>query len=339
MKRKLQMLVAAVALTGVLAAVAIAASSPSVSTGKATNITKNTVVLHATINPNGSSTAYIFEWGLTTGYGSFGHFHSAGKGTTPVNVQGTEGGLIPGTVYHYNIIAGNKYGTTVGRDRTFKTAGPPPPSVTTGAATNVGVNTATLTAVINPHGAATTWWFDYGITSAYGSRTFGGTLPAGRAPVTVSETVSGLERGTFFHFRIVANNDPNATSYGSDQILLTEPLPRPGSHLSAKVAPRRERSKPFVFTVSGTVRGPSWIPHVFDCNGDVAVHYLMGGKLVAFELAPVQPDCTFSVQAVFARKPGRGPRRRVVDLRVLFRFRGNGYLLPSRARPQQITLG
>jgi hypothetical protein len=41
---------------------------------------------------------------------------------------------------------------------------------------------------------------------------------------------------------------------------------------------------------------------------------------------------------VFNRKPGRGPRTRIVTLHVLAHFRGNGYIAPASARLQAITL-
>jgi hypothetical protein len=90
MKRKLETLVPAVSLvlSAVLflgvAAVAVAASSPATTTGTHSHVTDTTAVLHGTINPNGSTTTYYFEWGLTTAYGVNSVAHSAGHGTLPV---------------------------------------------------------------------------------------------------------------------------------------------------------------------------------------------------------------------------------------------------------------
>ncbi|HEY4282883.1 MAG TPA: alkaline phosphatase family protein, partial [Chthoniobacterales bacterium] len=47
----------------------------------------------------------------------------------------------------------------------------PPPTVTTTSAFNVGGGNATLAGSINPNGDATSNWFEYGLTTAYGSDT------------------------------------------------------------------------------------------------------------------------------------------------------------------------
>ena len=48
---------------------------------------------------------------------------------------------------------------------------PDSPTVTTAAASNVSGTTATLNASVNPNGAATAVWFEYGLTTGYGSTT------------------------------------------------------------------------------------------------------------------------------------------------------------------------
>src|SRR5579859_5971751 len=110
MKRKLVVLVAVTAACVVSAAVALAASSPSVVTGSVSRISETSAVLHGTVNPNGSGTTYFFEWGLSTAYGANGQAVSAGSGTKAVSVAQTAGGLIPGTTYHYRLIATNHDG-------------------------------------------------------------------------------------------------------------------------------------------------------------------------------------------------------------------------------------
>src|SRR5437588_7113605 len=114
MKRKLVVLVVVTAAVVVVAAVALAASSPSVVTGSASQISQTNAVLKGTVNPNGSGTTYFFEWGLSTAYGANDTAASAGSGTKPVSVARTAGGLIPGTTYHYRLVATNHFGTAVG---------------------------------------------------------------------------------------------------------------------------------------------------------------------------------------------------------------------------------
>jgi hypothetical protein len=339
MKHRFALLVAALTSAVTVTAVALAAASPSVVTGSHSNVTHSSAVLRGTVNPNGSGTSYFFQWGLTSGYGVNGRLHWAGGGTTAVAVRATAAGLIPGTVYHYRVVATNKFGIAVGADRTFKTGGFPPPGVETGSPAQVGRSFVTLTGVINPNGATTTWVFQYGTSVAYGIQTFGGAVAGASAPIIVSQPVQGLASGTIFHYRLIALHGSSIVSYGADQIFMTEPSSRPRPRVRARTAPRRERHKPFVFTTSGSVAGPSWIPAAFACAGNVRIRFLLGRRAVAVGLVPVQPNCAFSGQTVFRRLPGRGPRHRQVRLLVRIRFQGNGYLAPARARPRNVLLG
>src|SRR5438477_435461 len=90
------------------------------------------------------------------------------------------------------------------------------PSVATGSTTKIGNYSVTLTGTVNPNGEATSWTFQYGLTNAYGVQTFGGSLPAGSSPQTVTKTLQGLEPGTTFHYRLVALHGQTVVSDGQD---------------------------------------------------------------------------------------------------------------------------
>ena len=338
MKRTLAMLApaAVVSLVLSLAAIAVAASSPTVATGDHSNVTDNTAVLHGAINPNGASTTYYFQWGLNTAYGVNSVAHSAGHGTKPVAVATTASGLIPGTTYHYRLVATNGAGTTLGADRTFTTTGNPPPGVTTGPATQVGKNSATVTAVISPNNQATSYYFQYGTSAAYGLQTAPATVAAGAAPVTVTATLQGLEARSVFHYRIVALHGNAPAQGGGDATFMTLPRHRPVPSIRARTRPSRVSHSPFAFTTSGSIKGPNWIPGVYDCRGDVTVRYLLGSRVVGSTLLPLQPNCTFTGQGVFSHVPGKA---KPATLAVLVRFAGNGYLTPRKAPAESITLG
>jgi phosphodiesterase/alkaline phosphatase D-like protein len=338
MKRTLAVLLATSVAVSVLAvaAVAVAASSPTVATGSHSNATDNSAVLHGTINPNGSATTYYFQWGLTTAYGVNSVAHSVGRRAGSVSVTTTARGLIPGTTYHYRLVATNGAGTSVGADRTFSTTGNPPPGVSTGPAAQVGKNSATLTALISPNKQATTYYFQYGTSTAYQSQTTPSTIPASTSAVPVFQTVQGLEARTIFHFRIVALHSNAPAQPGADVTFMTLPRHRPVPTIRARTTPARLAHKPFVFTTSGSVKGPKWIPSAYDCHGDVTVRFLLGRRQVGFSLLPLQPNCHFSGQAAFTRVPGRA---RPANLAVLVRFAGNGYLTPRKAPGETVTLG
>ncbi|MCF8084017.1 MAG: fibronectin type III domain-containing protein [Deltaproteobacteria bacterium] len=94
---------------------------PSVSTGSATSLTLDSATLNGTVNPNGSSTTYYFEYGLTSAYGISTVTESAGSGTSEISVTAEIDWLDEGTTYHYRLVAINSVGTTIGEDVTFTT--------------------------------------------------------------------------------------------------------------------------------------------------------------------------------------------------------------------------
>jgi hypothetical protein len=337
MNRKLKLLVASLIAGVGIAGAAYAASSPTVATGPTSNITTSSALLHGTINPNGAPTTYQFEWGLTKQYGVTSAAKTV-RGIKKVSVKATAGHLLPGTVYHYRLVATNKSGSTAGSDHKFRTAGNPPPAAATGGPANIGTNSATVSGVINPHGAKTTWVFQWG-TTPYQYQTFGGTVPAGNAPVIVAQTLTGLQAGAVFHYRIVAYHGSAVVAAGSDLTFITRPVPRPSPRIKVRTKPGRDAKKPFTFTTSGTVIGSARFPATVNCLGDVTVRFSLGKRTVASSVIPLKPDCTFSTRTTFRRMPGHGRRPSQERLRIRVSFGGNGYLAPGRARNESVRLG
>jgi hypothetical protein len=119
---RLPLAAAAIALCSLaLAAPALALTKPSVSTGPAHQVSYASAVLTGTVNPNGSSTSYYFEYGSTKRYGGQSTIASAGSGTRSVKVSIPIGGLRPITLYHYRLVAVNGSGASIGSDRVFLT--------------------------------------------------------------------------------------------------------------------------------------------------------------------------------------------------------------------------
>jgi hypothetical protein len=98
---------------------------------------------------------------------------------------------------------------------TFSLMAGPVPRVVTSPITGIGTATATVNAVVNPNGAATTYWFEYGVRPASASfiRTSPQTLSAGASGVAVHASLTGLAPQTVYYFQIVAQN-PFGTSSG-----------------------------------------------------------------------------------------------------------------------------
>ena len=235
-------------------------------------------------------------------------------------------------------MATNGSGQSVGADHTFKTAGHPPPAVATGPATGVTSTTATVTGVVNPNGANTTYEFQFGLTTAYGMQTAAATLAAGSVPVPVSQTLTGLTPGTVFHYRIVALHGSTVASPGIDGVFMTHPSTRPKAGITVRTKPGTDRSRPYSFTTSGSVNRRN-IPGTFACNGTDHREVLQRppqGRHV--------PDPAWRQLHVLGQEhvpeaaPAR-PRRRTGPPDVQIRYGGNGYLAPVTARPEHITLG
>jgi hypothetical protein len=195
---------------------------PTVTTGAATTVVETSATLDGTVDPNGSSTTYHFEYGTTTSYGSQSPAvdASAGSGSSAVPVSTGLSGLNAGTTYHFRLVATNAAGTSVGGDQTFATL--VKPSVTTGSATFVGETSGTLNGSVDPNGSTTTYHFEYGPTTSYGSQSpaVDASAGSGSSPVAVSTSLSGLSAGTTYHFRLVAANAAGLT-FGADQTLTT----------------------------------------------------------------------------------------------------------------------
>ncbi len=95
--------------------------SPTVTTGAATSIATTTATLNGTVNPNGISTSYHFEYGPDMSYGTSTTPGDAGSGTSDVSVSADLAELTPGATYHFRLVATNSAGPTNGGDETFTT--------------------------------------------------------------------------------------------------------------------------------------------------------------------------------------------------------------------------
>jgi len=112
----------------------------------------------------------------------------------------------------------------------FTTSGgtPQAPVVTTNAATAIGSTTATLNGSVNPEGQATTYQFQYGTTTAYGTNvpSPAGSAGSGSTAVNESAAVTGLTASTLYHYRITATNATGTTN-GADQTFTTSAAGNP----------------------------------------------------------------------------------------------------------------
>jgi hypothetical protein len=192
-----------------LPAAAAEAAPPAVVTGSATTVGQYGATVRGTVDPNGAETAYRFEY-TSAADGDFDlrtADASAGDGISTVPVQESLTGLAADTTYRYRLIAwpaDDPEATVTGAERTFRT--PTLPGVNTGFARNTGMDRTTLVGKVDPNRSQTSWWYEYGTTSAFGEQT--PAMDAGRASTVqeVTTDLTGLRAYTTYHYRIVAEN-------------------------------------------------------------------------------------------------------------------------------------
>ena len=80
------------------------------------------------------------------------------------------------------------------------------PAVRTGGAASITMNSATLNGRVDPNNAETTYFFQYGTTSLFGTTTAAASAGSGANGLAVSVPISGLAPATKYHYRLVAQN-------------------------------------------------------------------------------------------------------------------------------------
>lgn len=97
------------------------------------------------------------------------------------------------------------------------------PAATTGNANSITQTSALLHGTVKPNNEATTWHFEYGTTTTYGTVTpEQGPIQPGAGNTAVSLAVGNLAPGTVYHYRLVATN-PAGSIPGKDRTFTTRP--------------------------------------------------------------------------------------------------------------------
>jgi hypothetical protein len=284
---------------------------PDPITTAASNIGKSSATLNGTVETHGEElTECSFEYGTTTAYGATVPCAESpaeiGTGTKAVHADVS--GLDAEAVYHYRLVAANPNGPPVtGDDQAFQTAGKP--ELLGVWAQDVTLHEATLKATINPQSSETTYRFEWGPTSFYGSSS--GDISIGSEPVahTVSLFLDELAAGTTYHFRVVSENEVG-TSVSPDHAFVTA---RASSGPDADCPNQAFRTADSAFLPD--CRAYELVSPVDKNGGHIALHAegniqaSRDGEKITYTAIPCfgdQPNCFAGNQYLAARQEGAG---------------------------------
>jgi hypothetical protein len=137
------------------------------------------------------------------------------------------------------------------------------PHASTGSARHTSGTSAELTGNVNPRGQETSYYFQYGPTTAYGAQTPTTAVGSGQGGVKVNQVLTGLQVGAVYHYRVVAVNAAAETTDGRDRTFTTKtlghnhgstPKPIPLKFVLPKEPKVEQYGSPF--SVAGTLSGP-----------------------------------------------------------------------------------
>jgi hypothetical protein len=163
-------------------------------------------------DPDGAGpiTKCYFEFGPTTAYGS----KQDCAQSLPINSATAVTAALPGlsfeATYHYRLVVGTATAGAIakGADRAIFLRHVK--GIQTEAASAVNRTTARLNASFEGTGEATSYYFEYGASTDYGSRFPAApneeVAAAATGPVPISVPISGLSPETTYYFRVVAKN-------------------------------------------------------------------------------------------------------------------------------------
>lgn len=184
---------------------------PTVETNGTAIPSNSAIVVTGSVTPNGAPTTYWYEYGTTNGLGSKTTVQSIGSGFLKINTPGYITGLSANKTYYYRLVAQNRLGTVSGGTFSVTTNNDPAPTgsiptANTSAATNVNRTSANLNGQMNPKGATSNYWFEYGLDTNFGSVTAFEAGGSGTSATNASAGLSSLNPLTKYFYRLNAQN-------------------------------------------------------------------------------------------------------------------------------------
>jgi murein DD-endopeptidase MepM/ murein hydrolase activator NlpD len=184
--------------------------NPTVTSVAASLVTSGSARINGTANANGLAANAYFQWGTTTALGSTsGMLPISGTLTTSFYLNLVS--LVSNTTYYFRAVVVSSAGTTYGSILSFTTASPKP-TVTTYSATDVSGTSGRMNGNAIPNGLATSVYFQWGTTTALGSKS--GELAIGTTTTNFYLVLTNLSVSTTYYYRAVGMNSAG-TTYGA----------------------------------------------------------------------------------------------------------------------------
>jgi NHL repeat len=231
----------------------------------AQSVTQTSATLSGTVDPEGAPTTYYFEYISEAGYRAalakgIANPYEEGETTAPVSAGTGEvaeavgpipaTGLLPGETYRYALVATNQFGARgTGAEYTFTTLSALPPVVSTGGASAISQNSATLSGTVGTNGLQTSYGFEIATEpNHYGPATGLGAI-GGAATEEVHVALGELQPGTTYYYRITATNadgtvqgQPGSFTTPGFPTLLTAPSSTPLIAVPNIAFPKEEKT-------------------------------------------------------------------------------------------------
>lgn len=219
--------------------------APTASTQPATGVTTSSAVLNGTVDPKYAPvTNCYFEYGHTTGYGSYAPCSPSPQSAGPQSLSAGVGGLTKGLDYHFQIVIATEGGTARGGDQVFETraaggggsVGSPKGSAVTGQPTGITATSAVLHGAVNPHGGSgDSCTFYYGTGTGYQSSVpCSDPRPSGHSSIQEKARLSSLRPRTSYHYAIVLDS-PAGPVDGKNVGFRTLTLPRAATGRATRI--------------------------------------------------------------------------------------------------------
>jgi Zn-dependent metalloprotease len=164
------------------------------------DITATTVKIRGSLIPRGDNVTYHFEYGTTSDFGTSTPLYQY-NGTIEAMIKD----LQSETRYYLRLVATNENGSSyaVTEFTTISLA----PLVNIVHTVDVTETTATVYGQVNPNSLPTSFYFEYGLTPAFGMATASFQLSDTTEYLNVSASLADLEPRNTYYYRLVATNE------------------------------------------------------------------------------------------------------------------------------------